>query len=113
MKTKTSKKKKTPVSRTDKAVGSGALLAAWKTGNPPDHGYYLASWGVGENRTVSELWYNPTNGWWTSRGYMQYYDGQRNWGHQPVPNVYAWMPMPAPALLANVKDEPQARKNTL
>lgn len=91
-------------------MDSGALLADWKTGNPPDHGYYLASWGVGESRTVSELWYNPTNGWWTSRGYLQYYDGQRNWGHQLVPNVYAWKPMPAPAPLANADDELRAKR---
>jgi len=42
MKTKTSKKKKTPVSRTDKAVGSGALFGSlvsflrWQARNPPD-----------------------------------------------------------------------------
>jgi hypothetical protein len=71
--------------------------STWTRGNPPDHGYYLASWGIGANRTVSELWYNPTNGWWTSRGYLQAYDGQRNWPHQTVPHVYAWMPLPAPA----------------
>ena len=79
----------------------------WLAGNPPDHGYYLASWGVGENRTVSELWYNPTNGWWTPRGYLQYYDGQRSWPHQSVPGVYAWMPLPAPSSLANDCGEPR------
>jgi len=79
----------------------GVPSGGWLAGNPPDHGYYLAAWGVGKSRTVSELWYNPTNGWWTSRGYLQAYDGMRNWGHQPVPHVYAWMPMPAPAPLAN------------
>lgn len=75
----------------------------WLAGNPPDHGYYLAAWGVGENRTVSELWYNPTNGWWTARGYLQYYDGHRNWAQHSVPNVYAWMPMPKPPASANAK----------
>jgi hypothetical protein len=67
------------------------------TSNPPDYGYYLASWGKGTSACVSELWYNPTNGWWTSRGYMQAYDGQRNWPHSNVDGVYAWMPMPTPA----------------
>ena len=96
-------KTKAPKKKTREQAGQMASLRSgpWLAGNPPDHGYYLASWGVGENRTVSELWYNPTNGWWTSRGYLQYYDGQRNWGHQSVPGVYAWMPMPAPAPLAN------------
>lgn len=82
-------------------VGKWSRYSAWRYDNPPDHGYYLAAWCVGESRTVSELWYNPTNGWWTSRGYLQYYDGQRNWGHQPVPGVYAWMPMPTPPASAN------------
>lgn len=70
---------------------------SWRRGNPPDHGYYLVSWGIGASRTVSELWYNPTNGWWTSRGYLQAYEGQRNWPNQPVPHVYAWIPLPVPA----------------
>ena len=96
-------KTKTPKENTRKQAGQMASLRSgpWLAGNPPDHGYYLAAWGVGESRTVSELWYNPTNGWWTSRGYLQYYDGQRNWGHQSVPGVYAWMPMPTPPALAN------------
>lgn len=100
MSTKTARK--TSAQRGASLVGS----SAWLAGNPPDHGYYLAAWGVGESRTVSELWYNPTNGWWTSRGYLQYYDGQRNWGHQPVPGVYAWMPMPKPPASANKVDMP-------
>lgn len=69
----------------------------WQFGDPPNHGYYLASWRDCGNRTVSELWYNPTNGWWTSRSYLQAYDGHRNWAHQSVPGVYAWMPMPDPS----------------
>ena len=76
---------------------------AWMAGDPPECGYYLAAWGgrtPDENRFVSELWYNPSNGWWTSRGYLQAYDGQRNWGHNPVPGVYAWKPMPKAPLRA-------------
>lgn len=88
-----------------KAKGqTGALaLDAWLAWNPPDHGYYLASWMDGGPPTVSELWYNPTNGWWTGRGYLQYYDGQRNWAQHSVPGVYAWKPMPAPAPSAKIK----------
>jgi len=100
MATKTKRKLSTPAEAGSCGRSSSS---AWLAGNPPAHGYYLASWGEGENRTVSELWFNPTNGWWTSRGYLQYYDGQRNWGHQSVPGVYAWMPMPAPAPVANTE----------
>lgn len=74
-----------------------AVATGWRSGNPPDHGYYLVSWMDGSMPTVSELWYNPTNGWWTARGYLQYYDGQRNWAQHAVEGVYAWMPMPSPA----------------
>jgi hypothetical protein len=79
------------------------IVSEWMAGDPPEHGYYLAAWGGkdGESGAVSELWYNPANGWWTSRGYLQAYDGQRNWGNNPVPGVYAWMPMP-PAPLRSI-----------
>jgi hypothetical protein len=40
----------------------------WKTGTPPECGYYLVTEarGVGDGYT-SFAWYNPTNGWWSQR----------------------------------------------
>jgi len=69
-----------------------AEQARWRTGQPPEHGYYLGAWKTPGGRwVVSELWFNPDSigsGWWASRGYL----------HQPhtfttVP-VVAWIPMP-------------------
>lgn len=72
----------------------------WNYGRPPDHGYYLAAWEYAGIKTVSELWFNPTTGWWTARGYLQYWDGQRTRCQHSVENVYAWREMPkAPASL--------------
>jgi hypothetical protein len=63
------------------------------TSNPPDSGYFLATWKCQRgDKLVSELWYNPTTGWWDSRGYL----GQHRSG-EPIVNVVAWAPMPAPA----------------
>lgn len=67
--------------------------AEWRTGRPPDHGYYLGAWRRGESWVVSELWFNPDSvgtGWWAGRGYL---DGPERNPHVTVP-VEAWMPMP-------------------
>lgn len=66
----------------------------WRTGRPPDHGYYLGAWRRGEGWAVSELWFNPDSigtGWWSSRGYLGE-DGGR-YSTETIP-VEAWMPMP-------------------
>ena len=64
----------------------------WRTGRPPEHGYYLGAWQCGERWTVSELWFNPDSigtGWWPSRGYFH----ERSAGMETIA-VRAWMPMP-------------------
>lgn len=68
----------------------------WRTEYPAEAGYYLAAWSELGRTYTSELWYNPPTGWWTSRGYLQNYDGQRTWPNEPVTGVYAWMDMPSP-----------------
>ena len=69
----------------------------WRTGNPPDHGYYLAAWrhtGVTDSRYhVSELWYNPSTGWFSSRGYLGERDDDYDFMYKRK-EVVAWMPMP-------------------
>jgi hypothetical protein len=64
----------------------------WRTDNPPNHGYYLAAWRKFPDGKwlASELWYNPANGWWPSRGYL----GQRSESPYPLEGVVAWMPLP-------------------
>jgi hypothetical protein len=70
---------------------------SWRTGKPPEHGYYLAAWrhtGVHDSRYhVSELWFNPSTGWFTERAYFgerhDYYDFMYT-----RKEVVAWMPMP-------------------
>jgi len=65
------------------------LLTAWRTDKPLGHGYYLAVWRDCGEYTVSELWYSPSSGWFSSRGYLQ----QNHQGYGPIP-VVAWMPLP-------------------
>lgn len=59
---------------------------------PPECGYYLAAWKPQPPSLpiVSELWFNPTNGWWASRGYLDVRTRQ----HWPFTGVYAWMELP-------------------
>lgn len=66
--------------------------SGWRTGPPPDHGYYLGAWRHGDRWVVSELWFNPDSTgskWWPTRRYL----GERDKTHQTVP-VVAWMPVP-------------------
>jgi hypothetical protein len=71
----------------------GLLPSAWRASPPAEAGYYLAAWERGHPGawTVSELWFNPDTGWWSSRGYLR----QRDPGHRPLEGVVAWMPVPA------------------
>jgi hypothetical protein len=74
--------------------GPMAIVAPWREGRPPEHGYFLAAWRRAGLLVVSELWFNPDStgsGWWSSRGYL----GDRLWESESLP-VVAWMPMPAP-----------------
>ena len=71
----------------------------WTPGEPPECGYYLATWlrGVERFPTVSELWFNPTGGggrkWWRNRGYL---DERTSGLAGAVDSVVAWAPTPNP-----------------
>ena len=66
----------------------------WHVGEPNKAGYYLAIRVSRSGRKfVSELWYNPYSGWWTTRGYL----GDQSRGFIECDRkVIAWMPMPKP-----------------
>ncbi len=73
-----------------------ASKISWNIGNtPPEYGYYLATWQRGGAYIVSELWYNPTNGWFESRGYMPSHKFQHQID-QSIKGIIAWAPMPEP-----------------
>lgn len=92
--------------RTTKAKPIKVILASsttivrnpWSFGNPPGAGYYLASWRANRTSIVSELWYNPGTGWWSSRGYLNIftYPNSNPPQSKPVTSVYAWMTLPEP-----------------
>jgi hypothetical protein len=76
---------------------SERMTAVWRTGRPPEHGYYLAAWTTPAGRVVvSELWFNPSSfgsGWWSSRGYLRQ---EHHLSKSETVPVAAWMPLPDP-----------------
>jgi len=66
----------------------------WRYDYCKEAGYYLASWLRNGVPTVSELWFNPSTGWFAGRGYMSHY---REGTSAVIRTVYAWMPLPEPA----------------
>ena len=73
--------------------------AGWLTGNPPDHGYYLATWKSRSGHVqVSELWFNPqaTPKWWAGRGYMWEPSGRDLIKGGAIDTVLAWRHLPLP-----------------
>lgn len=87
----------------------------WTKGNnPPRSGYYLAVWQIhpGHSPTVSELWFNGSDGrgsWWATRGYTEGFGSRsRPFSTQEIVTVMFWMPMPAAPTEAYVRIAPIA-----
>ena len=66
----------------------------WRYGSPEEDGYYLATWRWrgSEKLVVSELCYLKKDGWFNSRGYLDFIYNQ---GENI--DLIAWMEMPEPA----------------
>lgn len=72
----------------------------WRSGNPPEHGYYLIAWiNVSEKISVSEAWYNPDSiiPWWWSRGYTG--EPRRGINAAIQKEVISWAVMPNPPII--------------
>ena len=65
-------------------------VSNWWYGDPPRAGYYLAAWLRGKDGapTVSELWFNPNTGWFTTRGYID------DVGGISIQGIYAYRQKP-------------------
>ena len=68
-------------------------MSEWRTDKPKTHGYYLATWEHNDHRYVSELWFNPSSGWFPSRAYLLNYAPRQE---ERIGKVLAWMDMPKP-----------------
>lgn len=78
-------------------AGQPSVSNRWLAGDPPQSGYYLATWRMGCQFRVSELWFNPDGlpKWWNTRGYMPGND-TRSHADCKVNTVLAWMSLPQP-----------------